>query len=60
MLKVICFVVGIFTGLAIGYDHCVESNRASLDRVIVVEKKPIRTVAELDAWAETARFGKLK
>jgi hypothetical protein len=30
-------------------------NEAYLDNVIVVEKKPM-TIAELDRWAETARF----
>jgi hypothetical protein len=36
--------------------HDVEQpNEANLDNMVVVEKKPIRTVAELDAWAETAR-----
>lgn len=31
-------------------------NEATLDNMVVVEKEPIRTVAELDAWAETARY----
>lgn len=37
-----------------------QPNEATLDNMVVVEKEPIRTVAELDAWAETARFGKLR
>ena len=52
-MKLLGFTLGFIITLAIFW----ESPKSA--EIIIIEKQPM-TIKQLDAWAETARFGKLR